>query len=131
MQVQRISNNNYNKQNFGARYIVKGNITAVRAFYEQANKFIKIKGEGNLMLHYNPDIMLVCTDEASRNAMQKFQNKCNKNPNKLYPEFRQLPLNIQLQKIFRHKHKQGNIIEYNAKDILNNPDFDVVEGIIK
>ena len=129
MQVQRISNNNYNKQNFGAMYIVKGNTTAVRAFYEQANKFINIKGEGNLMLHYNPDIMLVCTDEASRNAMQKFQNKCNKNPNKLYTEFRQLPLNIQLQKIFGHK--QGNIIEYNAEDILYNPNFDVVEGIIK
>ena len=129
MQVQKVQNNNCNRQNFGATYIVKGDKDLVSEFYNQANKVINITGSGNLMLHYNPDIMLICTDKASRAANQALQEICNKNPNKLYPEFRQLPLNIQLQKIFGHE--KDNIKEYNAEEVLYNPKFDVVEGIIK
>ena len=127
MQVQAI-NNNYNKSSFGARYTVKGNKHEVNEVFEIAKKYTDIVCNGNIMLHHNSDIILICTDKTSKKGISNLKKTID--PWTQYPEFLHLPLNIQLNKIFG-KIGAKDVKEYKASEILNNPNFDFIEGIIK
>ena len=79
------------------------------------------------MLHYNPDIILFCTDKASKSANRALQKTFEADPFTLYPEFLKNPLDTQLQKIFNDKAKE--VKQYDASEILRNPNFDFMEGV--
>ena len=125
MKVHSI-NNNYGNPNFGTRYTVKGNKDEVRQVFDMVKKNIKVKPYWNLMLHYNPDILLICTDYESRTANWKLQKNFDEDPFRLYPEFLKNPLDIQLQEIFEEGAK--DVKQYDASEILCNPDFDFKKG---
>lgn len=128
MQVQRVQNNNYN-QTFASRYVVKGTQKEINSFMYKVREFIDIEVcSSHIMLNYSPDMVLICTDQASKEANLALQNSF-KIPFKSYQRFAKLPLEVQLKKIFGDGAK--DVKQYDAKEILESPNFDYIEGIIK
>ncbi len=128
MQVQRIQNNNYN-QTFASKYVVKGNQKEINSFMCKVSEFIDTNVcSSHIMLNYNPDVVLICTDKASKEANMALQNSFT-TPFKSYQKFVKLPLDVQLKKIFGGGAK--DVKQYDAKEILESPNFDYIEGIIK
>lgn len=128
MHIQPINSQN-NKPTFSAKYVVKGSQKEIESFVIKASDVINFRDcSANLMLNYNPDVILICTDKASKDANWALQKKF-KDPIKSYLKFTKYSLDIQLQKIFGNSAK--DVKQYNAKKILDSSNFDFFEGVFK
>ena len=133
MKVENLSgNNNYPRTNFCSKYIVSGSVEEGARFMRRAEQYL---GEVTyIMLNgssSNRDVMLICTDELSKNALYRFKKRFIVNgfySNKVVNKFMEYPVTRQLKQIFGKKEAK-QVKKYNLSDILNS-NFDFKEGII-